>query len=126
MKKRTRLVLITFFVISSGLFSCQWHTIVPLPVEIDLNTEVSFSQDVYPIFTNNNCNGCHPALSDPDLSSATNAYNDLTGGSYIDNDTPANSLILTKITAGDHKGTSYTNEEQTLILTWITQGALNN
>lgn len=126
MKRSTRSVLIIGIIISASLWSCQWHTIEPLAVDVDLSVEVSFSQDVYPIFTGNSCDGCHPALQNPpDFSSVANGYTSLIDGNLVDTGTPENSVILTEIEGG-HKGSSYTNEEQSTILTWITQGALNN
>ena len=134
MKKNKTLpvILIVLFMVSIGMWSCQWHTIEPTTIQLpdpgDPNNpvdSVSFATEVFPIF-DVKCSSCHPSLNAPDFSSISNAHNSLTENSYINTDTPAISMVITKITSGDHNATSYTTAEQTSILTWITQGAKNN
>ena len=127
MQKISRLTIavIAFFAISLGLWSCQWHTIEPIKVDVIIDTTgvdpVSFSTEIQPIF-NSECNDCHNNTS-PKLTSDV-SYNNLINGNYVNTTEPASSVIITKITGG-HYG-SYNTAQQTLILTWITQGANNN
>ena len=130
--RKLLIIMIGLCAISIGLWSCQWHTIEPIAIQLpdpgDPNNpvdSVSFATEVFPIF-DAKCSSCHPTLHAPDFSSVSNAHTSLTENSYVDTDTPANSLVITKITSGDHNATSYTTAEQTSILTWITQGAKNN
>ncbi len=113
-----------FFIFIISLVSCQWHTIEPLEVDIinpDTADTVSFSTDIQPIF-DDSCNACHNNKS-PILTDAV-SYSNLTSGGYLNTDDPESSIIITKITDGHFA--SYSSAEQTLILTWIHQGANNN
>ncbi len=118
--RKLPIILIAFFVISIGFWSCQWHTIEPVIVEVPTDT-ISFSGDIQAIF-DVKCNSCHNNQS-PKLTEG-NSYNNLINGDFINTDDPESSIIITKITDG-HFAT-YSQEEQTLLLTWIQQGALDN
>ena len=80
-----------------------------------------------PVFNNGcNTNVCHGSGGTaPDLSEA-NAYNSLTGGGYVDTDTPEASIIYTTMTTGNMVPYVQDPGDADLILAWITQGALNN
>ncbi len=114
------------------LFSgCKYDFIVPeeVPDPTDTTVVVSFSEEIVPIFTeNNNCTQCHSTGGQmPDLT-AGNAYSSINNSRYINKGTPEESLIYTKpnpATSG-HSQKKYTEAQAGLILKWIIQGAKNN
>jgi hypothetical protein len=121
-------VLVTATLLMSG---CVYKFVVPEDVidPGDPDTpEISFSQEIVPIFTNNDkCTECHNGGQAPDLS-ADNAYNSLNSSRYINKSTPEESLIYTypHPDTDTHKRRKYTAGEAAKVLTWITQGAKNN
>lgn len=107
------------------LSGCEYEFVEPEKAP-PITTPVKFSADIMPIF-NKSCNmsGCHAAGAfAPDLSPA-GAYNSLTQGNFIKTANPAQSLIYTCMATGSMKNFS-TPAKANLVLTWITQGALNN
>ncbi len=108
----------------------------PVLPEVEIN-EVSFSNDIQPIF-DNNCISCHPSSGNLDLT-AGNSYNQLvninasgyTAIRVIPNE-PENSVLYKKIdgsgTYGSNMplGGSLNANEVELIRLWIEQGAKNN
>lgn len=107
-----------------AMASCEYDSVEP--VEIDPDTEISFKDDIIPIF-NQNCNssGCHSTGGfAPDLT-PENAYGDLFATNQIDTVTPENSNLYELITTGSMK-TYSTAEATAKILVWIEQGAKNN
>lgn len=96
----------------------------------EVTRPVSFSTDIIPLF-NSSCNtsGCHSTGGKaPDLS-ANNAFNSLSGGSYLNAGDPANSVLYLWMTG--KKGipmptTGINKDYNALILAWIKQGAQNN
>ena len=117
-----------FFLIITGIAiqSCTYDFIKEAE-PVDPGTPVSFSQQILPIFTNNNnCTACHkPGSTSPDLTAA-NAYSAI--NNLINTGTPASSRIYTfpEPSSGTHNWKKYTESQAQLILLWITQGALNN
>lgn len=119
------LVLVTF--IFSG---CKYDFIVPEEVvdPDDPDVEVvSFSEDIIPIFSDNNCTACHDTGGQiPDLTAA-NAYSSINTSRYINTSSPEESNIYTRphpSNSGSHP--KYSEAEAALVLTWIKQGAENN
>ena len=110
------LILILFSVFIS---SCKYDFILP-EVVVPVN-DVSFSEDVVPIFAQK-CIICHntqsPVLT-ADLAFAQIVPN------YVNTASPATSEIYTVPTSGTHGGT-FTATQAALILQWITEGAENN
>lgn len=98
--------------------------------EIDLNTPVSFSNDVVPILTEDCAkSGCHVAgLQLPDLS-ADAAYDQLLGLGYVDTTNAEASILYVRIISSSNPmppdGRLNSNEIN-YILAWIKQGAQNN
>lgn len=96
----------------------------------EITRTVSYAEDIVPIF-NSSCNasGCHSSGGkSPDLS-ASNAYNSLILGNYIDKETPVNSELYKWMSGkrGLPMPVSGVNKEyNALILAWIKQGANNN
>ncbi|MFC2138058.1 hypothetical protein ACFLTE_07790 [Bacteroidota bacterium] len=96
------------------------------PEPIDPTVDISFANDIQPIFTNK-CASCHPSLYVPDLSEG-NAYAALSDGGYIDNPTDYESTELyMKIddSEGSHDGRANETDKQ-LIATWLQQEAQDN
>jgi len=112
-------------------FSCEYETIKPFPPEdIDTTLQISFSEQIIPIFIqNNNCTACHPAggAIPPDLSES-NAYNSLINGGYISTESPATSKLYIALepASENHFWKKFTQPESVLVLTWISEGAKNN
>lgn len=121
----TRTVLSLFLAVFVLPFAgCEYDYVEPDNAPID--TQVSFSGDVVPIF-NSSCNfsGCHSAGAvSPDLTPA-NAYKSLFDEDMIDKKNPANSELYTEVNKGSMKKYS-TPDKNKIILAWITQGALDN
>lgn len=111
------------------LSGCKYDFIVPedVPDPDDPNAEqVSFAQEIQPIFTNN-CTSCHDTGGQmPDLT-AGNAYSSINTTRYINFDTPGESLIYTRphpSNTGSHP--TYSESQAAKLLLWINQGAQNN
>jgi hypothetical protein len=111
---------------STLFFSCESYVFDP-PV-IDPDEEISFTEEIIPIFTAK-CIGCHGGGINPDLRAA-NAFESLVTDAnpttkYVDTANPAGSLIYTKLLSGSH-ATIPTDIEKQMILKWVQDGALNN
>jgi hypothetical protein len=96
----------------------------------EVTRTVSFSQDIIPIL-NKSCNtsGCHSTGGQVPNLSASNAFNSLTIGNYLDKNAPGNSVLYLKM-AGK-KGipmpiTGPNKDYNALVYAWIKQGASNN
>lgn len=122
-KKKLPIILIAFFVISIGLWSCQWHIIEPLVIEAPTDT-ISFSLELEPLFVDK-CSSCHTSR-DPILTEG-NAYQGISDG-FINLTEPESSLIYTKMNDDQHPSAAgtFSQTELVLLLTWIEQGALDN
>lgn len=94
-----------------------------------IDREVSFSADVIPVF-NASCNlsGCHSGGINPDLRPA-NAYNPLINGNYVDIANPTESTLykhlIGTLSLMPPEG-KLPNDQISLILGWMEQGAINN
>lgn len=114
------------FIVLAGFFlcSCEYEWIQPDKKPVP--AEVSFSNDLIPIF-DNGCNTgvCHGAgATPPDLTPA-NAYNALMDGGYVNTDTPEASSLYTTMASGTMKNYTTPGDED-IVLGWIQQGAKNN
>lgn len=114
------------FIVLAGfvLSSCEYEWIQPEKTPVP--TEVSFSNDLIPIF-DNGCNTgvCHGAgATAPDLTPA-NAYNALMDGGFVNTDTPEASSLYTTMATGTMKNYTTPGDED-IVLGWIQQGAKNN
>jgi hypothetical protein len=85
-------------------------------------TGKSFSADVVPIL--NLCNTCH-THGWTTSSNASTFYSNLVSGGYVKAATPTSSKIYTKINGG-HPSSTVTTDQKNTILTWMTEGSLNN
>ena len=125
---KTFKVLLTVTMVALLFSQCKYDFIVPEEV-IDPNDptiEVSFSEDIQPIFTDNNCTACHDTGGQiPDLTEG-NAYSAINTSRYIDKDNPDQSLIYTKPHPSGSHPVKYSESDAARVLAWITQGAENN
>ncbi len=124
--KNKKVYIKYLFICLFGLLSCEYEIIEP--VKIDLPTEISFTNDVIPVF-NNSCNmtGCHTqGHFKVDLTPA-NAYADIFAKNLIDTANAENSILYSKLveTGSSHLDKSEPGEPE-IILEWIKQGAKNN
>lgn len=128
----TLLVSLTLALLLGVFSSCEYEEILP-PEEMPIDTTappVSFSLDIIPLF-NASCNssGCHSLGGvEPDLS-PTNAYAELTTMGYLNLDDPVQSELYQWITGNRRISMPIEGpdpELNRLVLTWITQGALDN
>jgi len=107
-------------------------TLYPDTDGVLLNKEVSFVNDIIPVFDQKcGISGCHGSGgTKPDLTAAK-AYNSLTNGGYIDLDDPKSSKLYLRLTgeippAMPLGGTNNPSNINALVFTWITQQAKNN
>ena len=116
----TTIISILFF--QSILQSCEWEQRPEINLN-DLPEEVSFTNDIIPIFENS-CIRCHNGTIPPDLTSE-NAYLEITGGGLVSPGEPQNSKFYEKIDGGSM--TQYANDlDRAFISKWIEQGAEEN
>ena len=108
------------------LSSCEkyvWEPEIYVPPDTTGGFDtIYYSAEIAPLFPAYGCTGCHPAIKDPDLS-VDNSYESLTTGGYIDLVEPTESIIVVKIDEPHMGGMS--NDDLTLIIDWIYQGAEN-
>jgi len=112
-------IFLILILLSVLISSCKYDYILP-EVVVPVN-DVSFAQDVAPIFAQK-CINCHDSQS-PVLTSDV-AYSQIVP-TYINTVTPAESKIYTVPTSGTHSAT-VSAAQAALILQWITEGAKNN
>ena len=87
---------------------------------------LSFSLDVVPqLEMNCSVTGCHDGTQPPNLS-ADYAYQDLTGGNYVNTDSPEDSRVYEEITGSGQMSGYATDSLRAFILKWIEDGAEEN
>lgn len=108
------------------VMSCTYNEV--LPVELNPDEEIFFSQDIIPIFESS-CisSGCHNGTVSPDLRSAA-AYESLQTGGYLNTEVPDQSELYLWMSETNGPmpplGANATNNAT--VLQWIEQGANNN
>lgn len=110
------------------VFSCNYDVSVLKPIDIDPNVEISFAEDVIPVF-NANCNfsPCHSQGGILPNLSPDNAYNGLISGNYINSANPEDSELYQWMIGNRTPSMQYATQEQIAnVLQWIQQGALDN
>jgi hypothetical protein len=131
MKPKQILSLLFFAVLVSFFASCEYDFIKPEPgpPPPDPTDTISFSLQVEPIWSNDNCTNCHKtgSISGLDLT-AGNAYNSLTAKNLYSVADPESSRIYTYPYpgTGGHSSKYSSETEAQIILQWIQQGAKNN
>lgn len=129
---KTLKFLFTLIMVILLMSGCVYNFILPedvLDPEDPDAPEISFAQDILPIFnSSNNCTSCHDTGGQvPDLTAA-NAYASLNSSRYINTSSPDQSKIYTwsHPDTDSHKQKKYTEAQAAKVLIWITQGAKNN
>ncbi|MEJ2163431.1 MAG: hypothetical protein P8X60_08990 [Robiginitalea sp.] len=123
MKKKALLILAGSLLLFST--SCYYDSVpAEEDIEIPPDQEISFEESILPIIESYNCAQCHNGSTSPDLRSE-NAYNSLVPDYVVAGDADA-SEFFQKLPGKDHPsvGFSLTNNEISLIESWINRGAL--
>ncbi|MCO6476866.1 MAG: hypothetical protein J5I94_09620 [Phaeodactylibacter sp.] len=122
-------MLIVSMIAPSGCTS-ESGILVIEPPDVDTTVQVSFSEDIIPIF-NEDCNtsGCHSTGAEPPDLTPENAYEALFAGNYIDTLMPNDSELIQWMLG--NRGlpmplTGPNDDYNKTVLTWITQGAKDN
>lgn len=110
------------------LDACYNDLVVPTPTVV--TQEVSFSQDIVPIF-NAKCNtvACHNASGISPILTEASAYSSLVNGGFINTQDSENSELYQWMKGNRSVSmppSGINNTDNALVLAWITQGALNN
>jgi hypothetical protein len=123
---KTSLVIAIFALTMAVIFtSCQYDSIVePELPPIDPDIEISFKDEIAPIFAAANCLNCHGGNISPNLSAAA-AYNSIVP-SLVDLNSPPDSRIYTHASPNSNHPSKYSAAQAALLLAWIEQGAKNN
>lgn len=117
MKKLLQIILLVF---TLSMTSCYYDEI--FVEEIPEGTEISFSADILPIFSDNNCTQCHNGNLNPDMTS-DNIWGELEP--YV-NPGNANGSELYDLLQGNGHPLSLGEQDLQFIELWINQGAENN
>lgn len=122
--KSILLVLVVMVSVLAG--GCKYDWILPEDMpDIDPDVPVSFSQQVLPIFSEQNCTACHDGSPAPDLREA-NAYTSINNSQFINSSAPEESAIYTVPHPSGSHPVKYSAAQAALLLAWIEQGAQNN
>lgn len=111
-----------------GTFTtCEKKSITPAPES--LPAEVSFKNDIQPMFTLYcSISGCHSGTKPAAKLNLTTSYafSNLFSKKMIDTITPAQSRLYTSLSSPMPPWAKLTSYDTDLILKWIQQGAKNN
>ncbi|HEY3371734.1 MAG TPA: cytochrome c [Prolixibacteraceae bacterium] len=119
MKKHNLFLILILF--SLATISCKYDFVLPEVVAPVSN--VSFSQDITPIFEAK-CTVCHKTgVQAPDLTAA-NAYSQIVPA-FVNTASPETSVIYINASSGNHAA-KVSATQAAKILQWITEGAKNN
>lgn len=125
------LKIVSVFIFAFLLGGCVYDFIIPEDIPVidpgDPDAEqISFANDIAPIFENK-CVACHTTGKQlPDLSSG-NAFSSINSTRYINSASPAESKIYTRANPSNTDShPKYSEAEAAKVLVWITQGAKNN
>ncbi len=112
--------------IMMAIASCQYKFIVePIPTPPDPEDTISFSLEIVPIWTTQECTGCHNGGISPDLT-PDNAYASIMNNNLVEVASPDDSKIYYYPSPNGTHHKVYTSPQSALILAWIEQGALDN
>jgi len=117
------------FLLLAGMLifaSCAKDTVKPAQSTVDTTQNVSFKDNIQPIFTAG-CLGslCHSGSVNPNLT-AGKSYNALISGNFVNTATPDQSILYLETKPGGGMSVHCTADDANLILLWITKGALDN
>lgn len=101
------------------------------PPDVDTTVQVSFSEDILPLFDELKCNisGCHNTGGIPPDLTPANAYDELTQGGYINTEKPADSELMQWLLGNRSLPMPLSGPNNNLnekVLAWIIQGAKDN
>lgn len=124
MKKLLKIVLA--YSLALLCFSCYYDEFPEVIIEeIDDDVEVTFTNDILPIFASYNCTQCHNGGSiNPDLRPA-NAYNSLIP-TYVIEFNANDSRLFKKLVDNHNDQINFKDKDLVLIKAWIERGAENN
>lgn len=125
--KETNRIWLLWCLLLLVAFACDYKYITPDEGEpIDPEEPISFSEEVEPIWTTQNCTNCHNGSGLFSLREGE-AYQSLINNGLLDLDNADNSKIVTVPGAGSiHANYTYVGNQKLLITTWIEQGAEDN
>jgi len=128
--KNNKYIISSFFLaVLLVLSGCYYDLVVPSEISV-IDTEVSFSNDIQPIFTQS-CStvGCHgengikPNLTD------NKSFEALVSGNYIDTGNPASSELYQWMIGNRSISMPLSGPDAEInayVLAWLDQGAKNN
>jgi len=121
MKKLFNIVLVSSLALLC--FSCYYDEFLKEEeIIIDPGEEVSFANDIIPIFISYDCARCHDGNQNPDLRLG-NEYSSLVPD-YVTANNADNSKLYKKLAIDNHKDVDATS--LAFIKEWINRGAENN
>ena len=125
--KAIQLILASVILLAVFATSCDYKYITPDTGDpIDPEEPISFSAEVEPIWTTQNCTNCHNGSGLFSLKQGE-AYQSLMNNNLLDLDNSENSKIVTVPgSSGLHSSYTYVGNQKLIITTWIDQGAENN
>ncbi len=113
-------LLLAFFITA-----CNYDFVVePELPPIDPDVEISFKDEIAPIFDAARCLGCHGGNISPNLTAAA-AYNSIVPA-LVNTGNPEESRIYTHALPSTNHPQKYSAAQAALLLAWIEQGAKNN
>ena len=122
LKNSLRFIILNLIISAAIIAGCEKETVQPPGFA---GGDVSFTDDVIPLFQSAGCTDCHAGGVSPDLR-ADKAYNALIDGDYVVPGEPENSELIDQLkNAGSHKN-YLTPAELGMLEAWIEQGAENN
>ncbi len=92
---------------------------------LDENTEISFSEDVIPIFKNS-CISCHGSDYASPVLTSEKAYESLMSEGYVDTADAESSILIQQLNDDHPYEGAITDKELQMIVLWIKQGAYDN
>lgn len=130
--QKTKIIFLAGLAITivSLLHSCYYDEVLPEPVTISTNQNISFSNDLIPIFQQSCAlSDCHVSgAQEPDLTPAA-AYNSLISNNLINVQDPASSELYQWLIGNREQPMPLSGIDPqiaALVLAWIQQGAQNN
>jgi len=116
-------ILLTLGLVLIGFASCEYKFIEPdMGEPVDPEEPISFSEQIEPIWSTQDCTGCHDGS--PFSLLPGEAYQSLITRDLINLESPEDSEIIKKPQGGH--GNGYVSNQSELIKVWIEQGAQNN
>lgn len=120
-KKPELLAILVSIILTTN--ACYYDIIIE--EEIKASDDISFSDDITPLFQST-CVSCHDGTTAyPDLTK-NNAYSSLQNGNYISTSAPDESILITKLNSGHPYENALSNIDIERLIRWMETGALDN